>query len=114
MVLVVDSTNDEDDEIVMFMDKYKGIIDEFSTMVDIIMKYHSEVDLSTEKNLPFNKRNMKRISFLVNTLRSMPNREKAIEYFAEEQVFVDEYERQVIEAFVSDPLLKDTFHQHNI
>ena len=112
MMLLVDSTIHKGAK--TFIEKHKKTIEGFSNMSDIIMRYHTEVDLATEGTLPFNDRDMKRISFLVNTLRSMPDREKAIKYFANERVFVDEYECKIVAAMVSDPLLKDTFMKAKI
>ena len=94
-----------------FINKYKDIIEQFNNMSDIVSNYHTNVDLTNEGVLPFDKRDMGRISYLVNTLRSLPDREKAVEYFTEGKVFADDNERQIISALVSDPFLKKIFQK---
>lgn len=93
----------------LFINKFEKIIKEFQTMGHIIMKYHAKVNLTEEGKLPFNERDMDRISFLVNTIRSMPDWEKAVNHFSQGGVFVDEQERQIVFALVTDPLLKNIF-----
>ncbi|MBN2401371.1 MAG: hypothetical protein JXN64_03135, partial [Spirochaetes bacterium] len=56
-----------------FFEKYKEDIEQFSKLSDIIRKYKKSINIEEEKKLPFNKRDMARISFIVNKIREMPN-----------------------------------------
>jgi hypothetical protein len=112
MLMIAESGGDQmvSDE---FYNRYKHDIELFSKLNDIIRQYKDKVDYESEKSLPFNKRDMGRISFLVNTIKDFPDAEKAVEYFSTEKVFMDEEEKMVVLAIASDPLLKDTFKYYD-
>ena len=109
IMMKLSSVEELSEEARKFIEKFDKIISELKTMGHIIMKYHTEVDLTVEGKRPFNERDKNRISFLVNTIRSMPDWNKAVDYFAQGGVFVDEQERQIVYALVSDPILKSIF-----
>lgn len=92
-----------------FFEKYKEDIEQFSKLSDIIRKYKKNIDIEEEKKLPFNKRDMARISFIVNKIREMPNAKKAIEYFDSEKIFADDQEKQIISSIIFDPLFRNVF-----
>lgn len=96
-----------------FYVKYKADIEQFSKLSDIVRKYKQKVDLDQEKSLPFNKRDMSRISFLVNMIRDLPEPEKAAQYFYSEDVFVDEQEKEIVIAIVTNPMFKNTFKYYD-
>lgn len=96
-----------------FYDKYKTEIEQLSRLNDIIKEYKDKADLEKERNLPFQKRNMDRITFLVNKIREMPDSQKAVEYFSGENMFADDQEKLIVKAIVCDPLFKDTFHYYD-
>ncbi|MBN2401407.1 MAG: hypothetical protein JXN64_03315, partial [Spirochaetes bacterium] len=66
-----------------------------------------------EKKLPFNKRDMARISFIVNKIREMPNAKKAIEYFDSEKIFADVEEKQIISSIIFDPFFRNVFRYYD-
>ena len=92
-----------------FFEKYKEDIEQFSKLSDIIRKYKNNINIEEEKKLPFNKRDMARISFIVNKIREMPNAKKAIEYFDSEKIFADDEEKQIISSIIFDPLFRNVF-----
>ena len=98
---------------VEFIKKYSLDLQQFGKLSDIIKKYRAR-DFEIEKDVPFQKRDMQRFSFLVNMVRDFPDPQKAIEYFAGERVFVDDMEKNVVLAIVTDPLLKNIFNNYNI
>jgi hypothetical protein len=95
-----------------FFNKYRGEMEQFSKLHDFIRQYKNELVSDTDKDLPFNKRDMSRISFLVNTIKDLPNPEKAIQYFNSESVFIDEFEKKIIHAIVTNPVLRNVFNDH--
>ncbi len=97
-----------------FMNRYNEDIKQFSRLGDILKKYRENTDLEKEKNLPFNKRDMSRLSFLVNMVRELPDPGRAVEYFNGEKVFIDEMEKNIVLAVVTDPLLKNIFKNYSI
>lgn len=109
-LLMMLSENDSEQTIAnSFYKKYSDDIAQFSKLSNIIRNYKKETDFEKEKKLPFNQRDMSRISFLVNMIRELPDSAKAIEYFSNENVFIDEMEKKIVHAVVSDPILKNTF-----
>ena len=96
-----------------FFEKYKEDIVLFSKLSDIIRKYKKNINIEEEKKLPFNKRDMARISFIVNKIREMPNAKKAIEYFDSEKIFADVKEKQIITAIIFDPLFRNVFKYYD-
>lgn len=97
-----------------FVAKYSGEIQQFSRLSDILKQYRSRTDFGKEKDLPFEKRDMQRLSFLVNIVRDLPDPVKAVEYFAGEKVFMDDMERNVVLAIVTDPMLKNIFRNYEM
>lgn len=96
-----------------FFSRYQDEIHQFSRMHDLLRKYKSRTDFEKEKDLPFGMRDMSRISFMVNMIRELPDPARAIAYFDGENVFMDEFEKKVVYAIVTDPLLKNTFSHYN-
>jgi len=97
-----------------FIDKYSLDLQQFGKLSDILKKYRSRTDFEKDKNLPFHQRDMLRLSFLVNMVRELPDPVKAIEYFAGERVFMDEMEKGVVLAIVTDPMLKNIFRNYDL
>ncbi|HQO39399.1 MAG TPA: hypothetical protein PK986_02915 [Spirochaetota bacterium] len=96
-----------------FFEKYRADIDQFSKLSDIIRTYKKTADLNKDRDLPFNMRDMNRISFLVNMVREVPDPVKAVEYFAGEGVFIDEMEKKIVMAVVTDPMMKGLFSRYD-
>ena len=97
-----------------FMNKYSDDIKQFSRLSDIIKKYRENNNLEKEKDLPFNKRDMSRLSFLVNMVRELPDPVRAVDYFSGEKIFIDDMEKSVVLAIVTDPMLKNIFKNYNM
>ncbi len=97
-----------------FFEKYREDIRQFSRLSDILRQYRERTDFEKEKNLPFQKRDMSRLSFLVNMVRELPDPVKAVEYFSGERVFIDDMEKNIVLAVVTDPLLKNIFRNYDI
>lgn len=97
-----------------FMNRYHEDIKQFSRLSDILRKYRESNDLEKEKELPFQKRDMSRLSFLVNMVRELPDPVRAVDYFNGERVFIDEMEKNIVLAVVTDPLLKNIFRNYNV
>lgn len=98
----------------VFMNRYHEDIKQFSRLSDILRKYRENNDLDKEKELPFHKRDMSRLSFLVNMVRELPDPVRAVDYFNGERVFIDEMEKNIVLAVVTDPLLKNIFRNYNV
>ena len=98
----------------VFMNRYHEDIKQFSRLSDILRKYRENNALEKEKELPFNKRDMSRLSFLVNMVRELPDPVRAVDYFNGERVFIDEMEKNIVLAVVTDPLLKNIFRNYNV
>lgn len=97
-----------------FMNRYHEDIRQFSRLSDILRKYRENNNLEKEKELPFDKRDMSRLSFLVNMVRELPDPVRAVQYFSGERVFIDEMEKNVVLAIVTDPLLKNIFRNYSV
>lgn len=95
-----------------FMSRYSEDIKQFSRLSDILRKYRENNQLDKERELPFHKRDMSRLSFLVNMVRELPDPVRAVDYFNGEKVFIDEMEKNVVLAVVTDPLLKNIFRDY--
>jgi len=96
-----------------FFEKYKNDILLFSKLNDMIRDYRAHTDFEKERNLPFNQRDMSRISMIVNMVKEMPDPVKAIEYFAGEKVFIDDMEKKIVLSAVTDPMMKNVFSRYN-
>jgi len=97
-----------------FINKYSLDLKQFGKLSDILKQYRAKTDLDREKDLPFNQRDMQRLSFLVNMVRDLPDPVKAVMYFAGEGVFIDEMEKNVVLAIVTDPMLKNIFKNYDM
>jgi hypothetical protein len=97
-----------------FINRYSLDLQQFGKLSDILKRYRERTDFEKEKDLPFHQRDMQRLSFLVNMVRELPDPVKAVEYFAGERVFMDEMEKNVVLAVVTDPLLKNIFRNYDI
>ena len=97
-----------------FINRYSLDLQQFGKLSDILKQYRARTDFEKEKDLPFDQRDMQRLSFLVNMVRDLPDPVKAVEYFAGERVFMDDMERNVVLAVVTDPLLKNIFRNYDI
>jgi hypothetical protein len=96
-----------------FFNKYRKEIEEFSKLHDIIRQYKEQTNYGKDRELPFGMRDMGRISFLVNMIKILPRPEKAISYFNSESVFMDEFEKNIVYAIVTDPILKNVFQYYD-
>ena len=108
MMLMMDGDS-EGDVYEDFLNKYRGEIEQFSRLHDFIRDYRKTMSPDAERDMPFNLRNMGRISHLVNMIKDLPNPEKAIQYFNSESVFIDEFEKDIIRAVVTNPVMKNIF-----
>ncbi len=97
-----------------FIEKYRLDLKQFGRLSDILKKYRERTDFEKDRDLPFHRRDMQRISFLVNMVRELPDPLKAIEYFSGERVFIDDMEKSVVKAIVTDPMLKNIFKNYDI
>ncbi len=97
-----------------FIEKYRLDLQQFGKLSDILKQYRERTDFNREKGLPFEKRDMQRLSFLVNMVRDLPDPVKAVEYFAGEKVFMDDLEKSVVLAVVTDPMLKNIFRSYDM
>jgi hypothetical protein len=113
IMLMMSENVDSNVNLKKFYAKYQTDIEQLSQLGDVIRTYKSKVDLGSEKDLPFNMRDMNRISFLVNKIRSLPDPQKAIEYFAGEGMFADDSERQIIVEVISNPVFRNTFQYYD-
>ncbi len=97
-----------------FINRYSLDLQQFGKLSDIIKKYRERADFDKERDLPFQQRDMQRLSFLVNMVRDLPEPAKAVEYFAGERVFIDDMEKKVVLAIVTDPMLKNIFKNYDL
>lgn len=108
MMMMMDGDS-EGDMYADFFNKYRGEIEQFSKLHDFIRTYKSEMAPETDRNRPSNIREMGRISYLVNMIKDLPNPDKAIQYFNSESIFVDDFEKNIIHAIVTNPVMKNIF-----
>ncbi len=111
MMAEVDSTKDISVDFTM---RYSEDIKLFSRLSDILKQYREKSNLNKDKDLPFDQRDMNRLSFLVNMIRELPDPVKAVEYFNVEKVFIDDMEKDVVLAVVTDPFLNDIFRDYSL
>ena len=104
-----ESTQDASSE---FFEKYKHDIMIFSKLNDMIRKYRETTDFEKEKNIPFDKRDMSRLSLIADMAKEMPDPVKAIDYFDGEHIFVDEMEKKIVLSAVTDPMMKNIFSKY--
>ncbi len=96
-----------------FFSKYKKDIEQFSRLNDIIREIRRKEGFGNDRGLPFSERDMGRISYLVNMVRDLPDPGRAVEYFNGEHVFMDDFEKKIVYAVVTDPFLKNTFEHYD-
>jgi hypothetical protein len=96
-----------------FFEKYRADIMLFSRLNDMIREYKGSTDFEKERDLPFNQRDMSRISRIVNMVKEMPDPVKVIEYFDGEHVFIDDMEKKIVLSAVTDPMMKNMFSRYN-
>lgn len=113
LMVMMSERIEADDSLKKFYAKYHSDIEQMSLLGDVIRKYKSQADLAYEKNLPFGERNMGRISFLVNKIRTLPDVARAIEYFEGEGLFADEKEKHLISEIVTNPMFRNTFQHYD-
>lgn len=94
-----------------FFEKYRHDIEIFSRLNDMINKYRETTDFEKERSLPFNNRDMSRISLIVNMAKEMPDPVKAVEYFDSEHIFADDMEKKIVLSAVTDPMMKNIFNR---
>jgi len=97
-----------------FINRYSADLQQFGKLSDILKEYRARTDFKRERDLPFQQRDMQRLSFLVNMVRDLPDPVKAVAYFAGEGVFMDDMEKSVVLAIVTDPMLKNIFRNYEI
>ncbi len=113
IMLIMSEADTETQTYNEFFNQYRQEIEQFSKLHDLIRKYKKETKYEKDKGLPFNLRDMGRISFLVDMVNVLPDPERAINYFSSESVFMDEFEKQIVYAIVTDPLLKNVFQYYD-
>ncbi len=96
-----------------FFEKYKKDINLFSRLNDMIRKYRETTDYEKERSLPFNSRDMSRISLIVSMVKEMPDPVKAVEYFDGEHIFIDDMEKKIVLSAVMDPMMKNIFSKYD-
>ncbi len=97
-----------------FISRYSFDLQQFGKLSDILKEYRARTDFKKERELPFQQRDMQRLSFLVNMVRDLPDPVRAVEYFSGEGVFMDDMEKGVVLAIVTDPLLKNIFRNYDM
>jgi hypothetical protein len=97
---------------VEFIKKYSLDLQQFGKLNDILKKYRDNISTESDKNLPLQKRDKHRLSFLVNMVRELSDPVKAIEYYSGENVFIDDLEKSFVLAVVTDPILKNVFKKY--
>jgi hypothetical protein len=113
IMLIISEADTESRSYNEFFNQYKKEIEQFSKLHDLIRKYKKETKYEKDKGLPFNMRDMSRISFLVDMVNVLPDPERAINYFDSESVFMDDFEKKIVYAIVTDPMLKDVFQYYD-
>ncbi len=96
-----------------FFEKYQKDIQLFSRLNDMIRKYRETTDYEKERSLPFNQRDMSRISLIVSMVKEMPDPVKAVEYFDGEHIFIDDMEKKIVLSSVTDPMMKNIFSKYD-
>jgi hypothetical protein len=95
-----------------FIRKYSLDLQQFGKLNDILKKYRDNTDITLDKDLPLQKRDMHRLAFLVNMVRELNDPVQAVEYYSNENVFIDDLEKNFVRAVVTDPMLKHIFRKY--
>jgi hypothetical protein len=112
ILLLMSETESNQDASSVFFEKYRHDITIFSKLNDMIRKYRETTDYEKERNLPFESRDMSRISQIVNMAKEMPDPVKAVEYFDGEHIFIDDMEKKIVLSAVTDPMMKNLFNKY--
>jgi len=99
---------------VEFIKKYSLDLQQFGKLNDILKKYRDNTHFDDDKNLPLQKRDKRRLAFLVSMVRGLNNPVEAVEYYSNENVFIDDLEKIFVLAVVTDPILKNIFMKYDI
>ena len=113
IMLLISEGDQEQNISTDFFNKYRKEIEQFSKLHDLIRQYKQKTNYMKDRELPFSMRDMGRISFLVNMIKILPEPEKAITYFNSESVFMDDFEKNIVYAIVTDPILKHVFQYYD-
>jgi hypothetical protein len=113
IMLMISESDHEQKISTEFFNKYRKEIEQFSKLHDMIRQYKQKPNYIRDRELPFGMRDMGRISFLVNMIKILPEPEKAISYFNSESVFMDDFEKSIVYAIVTDPILKHVFQYYD-
>ncbi|MDA3901068.1 MAG: hypothetical protein PF637_11190 [Spirochaetes bacterium] len=108
-IIIMSVEHIRDESVHSFFVKYQQDMDQISRLNDMLRNYQKKTDLESERKLPFEQRDMNRISFLVNRIRELPDSMKAIEHFDAEGAFADSVEKQMIKTIVQDPFFISMF-----
>ena len=107
MVMMSESVQNSLDS--SFYNKYKANIETFSKLNDLIKAYKDATDPATCPPEMNRKHSPQRIAYLVNMVRQSPDIKRALEYFDGEKIYMDEKEKTIIAAILTDPFLKDIY-----
>jgi len=108
-IMVMMSENTQNNLDSNFYNKYKANIEILSKLNDLIRAYRAATNPAT---CPFEmnqKHSPQRIAYLVNMVRQSPDIRRALDYFDGEQVYMDEKEKTIVAAILTDPFLKDIY-----
>ncbi|MBN2435859.1 MAG: hypothetical protein JXK07_11400 [Spirochaetes bacterium] len=108
-IIVMSVEHIRDETVHAFFIKYQQDMDQISKLNDMLRNYQKKANLEKERSLPFEQRDMNRISFLVNRIRELPDSVKAIEHFDAEGAFADSVEKQMVKTIVLDPFFVSMF-----
>ena len=107
MVMMAESVQDSMDS--NFYNKYKTNIEVFSKLNDLIRAYKSATNPATCPPEMNRRHSPQRIAYLVNMLRQSSDIKRALDYFEGENIFMDEKEKTIVAAILTDPFLKDIY-----
>ena len=99
---------------VEFIRKYSFDLQQFGKLNDVLKKYRDNTNIESDKHLPLQRRSMQRLAFLVNMVRELSDPAKAVEYYSNENVFIDDLEKSFVLAVVTDPILKNVFKKYDV
>jgi len=99
---------------VEFVKKYSLDLQQFGKLNDVLKKYRDNTNIESDKHLPLQRRSMQRLAFLVNMVRELSDPAKAVEYYSNENVFIDDLEKSFVLAVVTDPILKNVFKKYDV
>lgn len=112
VMMMIDELKLEDIVDMDFFTRYRKDIEHFSRLSDMVRKYKKKVE-GQDKPTFLGGRDMGRVAFLVTMVREFPDPDGAIAYFDGEGVFIDEFERKVVKAILTDPILRNSFDNYD-